>query len=494
MKYTLQKARRFEKTHPLSPDERPLYHLTGSVGWINDPNGFAPYRGEYHLFFQYYPYDVKWGTMHWGHAKTRDFIRWEQLPAALAPEESYDNYGCFSGGAVELPDGRHLLLYTGLRKELVNGRRVVTQSQCAAYGDGLDYRKVEGNPVIDRSLLPPGGSPIDFRDPKLWIEDGKLWAVMGNRCEDGSGAVLLFVSEDWGLHWRCRSTLARCRNRYGTMWECPDFFRLDGKAVLITSPQEMRAQGLEFHPGNANICLIGQLDPDRLELREERVQAVDYGLDFYAPQTLLTEDGRRVLIGWMQNWESCQARRPDLHFFGQMTVPRELRIENGRLCQLPVRELERYRGSGVRYRGYLLQGETALDGISGRCLDLTLRLRSAEAGRAMGDFTLSVAVGEGCFTSIRYDAAASLLCLDRTWSGFPSDTSHVRRFPVSLRDGALTLRVLLDRWSMELFVNGGEQAASCVLYTDQTAGGIRFAADAPLLLDADAYPLLFPTP
>ena len=112
----LQKARDFEKKYlPYTQSEQPKFHVTGGIGWINDPNGFAPYKGEYHLFFQYYPYATKWGPMHWGHVKTRDFIHWDRLPAALAPDAEYDRDGCFSGGAVELPDGRHLLMYTGVR-------------------------------------------------------------------------------------------------------------------------------------------------------------------------------------------------------------------------------------------------------------------------------------------------------------------------------------------------------------------------------------------
>ena len=110
----LQRARDFEKKYlKYTVSEQPTFHVTGGIGWINDPNGFASYKGEYHLFFQYYPYDTKWGPMHWGHVKTRDFIKWERLPAALAPDSEYDRDGCFSGGAVEMPDGRHLLMYTG---------------------------------------------------------------------------------------------------------------------------------------------------------------------------------------------------------------------------------------------------------------------------------------------------------------------------------------------------------------------------------------------
>ena len=98
-------------------ESRPAFHLTPLTGWMNDPNGFCYYHGQYHLFYQYNPYDTEWDAMHWGHAVSHDLLHWTYLPAALAPDASYDSYGCFSGSAAELPDGRHLLMYTGVRQE-----------------------------------------------------------------------------------------------------------------------------------------------------------------------------------------------------------------------------------------------------------------------------------------------------------------------------------------------------------------------------------------
>ena len=88
-------------------ESRPAFHLTPLTGWMNDPNGFCYYHGQYHLFYQYNPYDTEWDAMHWGHAVSHDLLHWIYLPAALAPDASYDSYGCFSGSAAELPDGRH---------------------------------------------------------------------------------------------------------------------------------------------------------------------------------------------------------------------------------------------------------------------------------------------------------------------------------------------------------------------------------------------------
>ena len=486
----LQKARDFEKKYlPYTASEQPLFHLTGGIGWINDPNGFAPYKGEYHLFFQYYPYNTKWGPMHWGHVKTKDFIRWERLPAALAPDTDYDRDGCFSGSSVELPDGRQLLMYTGVRNiRRRNGKIDSFQTQCVAIGDGTDYEKLESNPVIGAGLLPEGGSEHDFRDPKIWREGDMYYAVIGNRCADGSGTILLYQSKD-ALNWEYVSVLAACHNQYGRMWECPDFFPLDGKHVLLVSPQEMAAIGLEFHPGNANVCLIGKYDRKAHHLNREYVQAIDYGLDFYAPQTLLTEDGRRVMIAWMQNWETSSSILQELRFMGQMTLPRELSVRNGRLFQNPVRELESCRGVKIDYHNVLINGDASLRGISGRCMDMTVTVRPGNDRNIYKWFRLYVAKDGENFTMIRYRPDIGTLKVDRTHSGFPHDIVNIREFPVRQKDGEIKIRVVMDRYSMELFVNDGEQAASFVLYTPQEANAVSFSSDGSVLVDVEKYDL-----
>ena len=484
----LQRARDFETKYiPYVAEELPRFHVTGGIGWINDPNGFAPYKGEYHLFYQYYPYDIKWGPMHWGHVKTRDFIRWERLPVAMAPDSEYDKDGCFSGSAVEMPDGRHLLMYTGVRSvRRKNGKVESFQTQCIAIGDGVNYEKYAGNPVIRSEELPVGGSVHDFRDPHIWREDGMYYVVIGNRAEDSSGSILLYRSED-AVHWEYVSKVASCRNQYGKMWECPDFFPLEGKHILLVSPQEMPAVGLEFHPGNANVCLIGTYDRTAHELIRENVQAVDYGLDFYACQTLKALDGRRILIGWMQNWETCNSHMPDQRFMGQMTIPRELFLKNGRLCQVPVRELENYRREKIAYQNVILAGETTLPGINGRYLDMTVTVRPGSEKDMYRWFRIHVARNGEYFTSIRFKPETGILRVDRTNSGLPCDIVNVRDFPVRPNSRELKLRLIMDRYSLELFVNDGEQAASFVIYTPLDAKSVSFASDGAVLMDVEKY-------
>ncbi len=488
MKSKLQKARDFENKYfpHLSPDDQPLFHVTGGLGWINDPNGFSVYKNEYHLFYQYHPYDIQWGPMHWGHVKTNDFIHWDRLPCAIAPEEWYDKHGCFSGGAIELPDGRQLLMYTGVRNtRLKNGTIVATQVQCLAVGDGVDYQKYEKNPVLDARDLPEGGSPNDFRDPKVWFEDGKYLAVIGNRPADKSGSILLFESEN-GFDWHFSSVLASCHNQFGKMWECPDFFVLEGKHVLLTSPQNMTSMGMEFHPGNSTLCIIGTFDRERRHLLRENTQTVDYGTDFYAMQTLLSMDGRRIMIAWMQSWESSGCKMKDLPFFGQMTLPRELSIRNGRLIQNPVREIEACRKVKVSYRNVMITDETNLQGVSGRIIDMTVTVRPANQNNIYRYFRVNVAKDGERVTTIRHKPENNTIRVDRSRSGFPHDIVNVRDFPVRATD-ELKLRIIMDRYSLELFVNDGEQAASFVLYTPSTADSVTFSADGAAIIDVEKY-------
>lgn len=201
-------------------------------------------------------------------------------------------------------------MYTGVARERqADGGHREVQTQCLAVGDGTDYVKYEKNPVLDQKDIPEGGSRYDFRDPKMWREeDGSYRCVIGNRPADGSGQILLFTSPN-GFEWHFKKVLAENRNRFGKMWECPDFFPLDGKWVLIISPQDMLPSGFEYHNGNGTLCLIGDYDQETEDFTEQSNQSIDYGIDFYAPQTVLTPDGRRVMIGWMQNWDTCSHRR-----------------------------------------------------------------------------------------------------------------------------------------------------------------------------------------
>ena len=489
----LREARKYEEIaeQTIPASDKPAFHLATRIGWMNDPNGFSYYKGKVHLFYQYYPYASKWGPMHWGHAVTDDFLHWEYLPAALAPDTLPDRDGCFSGSAIELSDGRQLLLYTGVAatKRWLGEFDDERQTQCVAVGDGVDYEKYEGNPVLTDKDIPEGSSKTDFRDPKIWKEpDGTFRCIVGSRPADESGQILLYSSPD-GFSWKFESILIQNKNRFGKMWECPDFFELDGKYVLLTSPQDMMPEGFEYHNGNGTLCLIGSFDEATKQFHDEYDQAVDYGIDFYAPQTLLTPDGRRVMIAWMQNWDTLAMMRRKTPWFGQMTLPRELSIRNNRLYQWPVREIESLRKNKVEYKDVELNGEKVLEGIHGRRIDLTVTVRPDDESDVYNKFAVWFGMDDTLHTSLSFHPSDSIMKIDRKFSGTRRAVIHQRRSKISHQNGAFTFRMILDRFSAEIFVNNGVQTITVTMYTDQEADGIKFISDGKLRMDIEKFDL-----
>lgn len=486
----LEKAREYEakKEKQIPEHLRPLFHLTPRCGWMNDPNGFSFFDGKYHMFYQYYPYDTCWGPMHWGHAVSSDLLTWENLPCAMAPDTEYDGGGCFSGGAIQTDDGRHMLIYTGVKKiQDENGENKEIQTQCVAIGDGSDYEKYSLNPVIDDGNLPDGAGKYDFRDPKIWKEDERYYIVVGNKTLDMDGQILMYSSED-GINWKYEKNVIKNNRRFGIMWECPDYFNLDEKQVLLTSPQDMLPEGLEFHNGNGTLCVIGHVDDEGVFI-EENAQTIDYGIDFYATQTLETADGRRIMIGWLQNWDTVGIRRDDFPWFGQLSFPRELSIKNGKLIQKPIREIENYYGKVVSREKVYISESCSLSGISGRTFDMTVNIRPMENRELFHKFEIRFADNGKFFSTIEFDPEDSILKIDRKHSGSRRAIVHQRRCKVTDNGGSIKLRLIMDRYSCELFINDGEKVMSMGIFTDVHAEGISFNAIGEAMMDVTMHEL-----
>ena len=471
--FILEKVRKYEKEfiNCISKEEKPSFHLCAPIGWINDPNGFSTFNNEYHLFYQYHPYDVVWGPMYWGHSKTNDFIKWEQLPIALAPEASYDMGGCFSGSALEY-DGKHVIMYTGvLDNKDENGERVVRQTQCIAIGDGENYEKLECNPVITHEMLPEGSSLEDFRDPKIWREGEEFYCVVASRSNDGSGQILMYKSNNL-KEWEFVTIVDNSKNKVGRMWECPDLFSLNGKGVLIISPQEVKATKDGFHNGSNTAYLIEKYDNEKKSFERESCNVIDFGLDFYAPQTLESIDGRRIMIGWMHSWEN-RIVPGNFKWCGMMTMPRELTIRDGCLIQNPIREIENYYKNTVEYNNLIIKDEVSLDGIFGRELDITIDIDGSQAE----EFKIKLAKNNEYETIISFNSKKNIIEFDRSYSGNYGDILHKREMKVRDKNGKVNMGLIIDKYSVEIFANDGEQVMTSTFYTPLEATGITFASE-----------------
>ena len=245
----------------------------------------------------------------------------------------------------------------------------------------------------------------------------------------------------------------------------------------------------KYNPGNGTLCLIGTFDQENTKLIEENDQPIDGGVDFYAPTTLIAPDGRRIMVAWMQNWESIAYGAKNFAWFGQMTIPRELHIKDNHLIQNPVRAIENYWGNETLYRDVPISEKMTLDGISGRMLDMTVNVR-ADSEDAYGLFEIHVASDDNLYTSIRYKRKDHFVTVDRRYSGIRNAVISKRSMKVKDLGGDIKLRIILDRYSVEVFINDGEQALSTVIYTDLSADTISFMADGKAIVDIDKHDLV----
>jgi beta-fructofuranosidase len=432
------------------------YHFMAPTGWINDPNGLVQYKGEYHLFYQFYPFASSWGPMHWGHAKSYDLVHWEHLSVALAPSESYDSgdvkgYGCFSGSAVV--EGEELvLIYTGH----VDGN-FPQQVQCIATSkDGISFEKYEQNPIINN--FPIDGSH-DFRDPKVWQHEGKWYMVVGTK-KDGKGKAILYVSDNL-KDWNYKGVAAESDGTQGDMWECPDLFPINNRHVLIVSPMFGTQNEKPFY-------VIGDMDYDQAIFTQETCRTLDYGFDFYAPQTLIDEKGRRIMIGWMEKWLTKMPSQ-EFGWAGAMTIPKELVLDaDGILKQKPVPELANLRSDYRKLEAFEVSEKITIneqqENVSEIILDVNLEETSAS------EFVIQLRCSEDGNerTEILLDLVNEEIVMDRENSGCGEKGSSKAPLVVK-QDGTINLRIFMDTTSIELFINDGVQVITNRIYPDSNS-------------------------
>ncbi|GAA3016560.1 glycoside hydrolase family 32 protein [Tetragenococcus solitarius] len=331
--YSIEEANQFiqDNQQTINKIFYPVYHFAPPIGWINDPNGVVVFKNELHLFYQHYPYGAEHGAMHWGHAKSRDVLHWEHLPVALAPDQSYDRGGVFSGSAIE-KEGKLYIMYTGHLPNDTDNSKTRQNQNIAISEDGITFKKYEKNPVLTEKDIPQGSSVVDFRDPKIFEKDGVYYCVIGSKTEDDKGQVLLYRSADL-LAWKYVSVIFSYNPYLGTMVECPDLLLFEDKAVFILSAMNYEDKNRKVH-SHISWIIEGQMDWNSFKFQQTSIKEMDKGLDFYAPQTVKLADGRYLAIAWMQNWQSNRPTYELGHrWFGQMTLPRIITYKNGQLQQ-----------------------------------------------------------------------------------------------------------------------------------------------------------------
>lgn len=461
-----------------APDYRPGYHMLPPLGWINDPNGFCRYQGKYHLYYQYFPYSPVNLKMYWGHSSSEDLVSWQYHPVALAPDQPYDEMGVFSGTAYV--EGTEMtLMYTGVS---VNEQGEYRQTQCiATSADGDTFVKDESNPVIPTALLPEGLKKEDFRDPKVWKHGDTFYCLTVAVDPHGFGKLLLHSSRDM-ISWQyVGAPLSGEGMDLGNLWECPDYFQLDGKDVIIVSTGQANPKGDKFANVNEVVYFIGHFDVENASFTVESYDQLDDGTDFYAPQTILDDKGRRVLIAWQQMWaRNCPTAELGHQWTGHMTLPRILSIKEGRLWQAPVSELAAYEKETVSHEKVRVSTPQALEGVNGDQVHLSVKLEMENSWRAV----ISLLKTEDERVTLTYDKAASTLVLDRSHGGYPISGGEMKkgacnRAVIALEGSpeTLNLNIYLDRSAIEIFCPDNGRSLSTRAFPRRMGQDISFEAD-----------------
>lgn len=454
----------------LNPMYRLKYHLVGEYGWINDPNGFIQFKDNYHLFYQHYPYDAVWGPMHWGHAVSKDLIKWTYLPVALEPDKDYDRDGCFSGSAIE-KYGKLYLFYTGhinTKKEKNDNYKQVQNMAISA--DGIAFEKYERNPIIDVEQIPDGASKKDFRDPKIFKIGDIYYLLIGSNDDHGIGQVLMYKSIDL-VKWEFVNILLKGNESTGINWECPDTVRFDDRDILFVSAQYMRPNGIYFKNTHSSIYFIGELNVDEGKFAYTDYYLVDYGFDFYAPQTTVDKHGRAIMVAWMNMWETDLVTNRLGHYWaGAMTLPREVIKIGEEIYFKPISEIVKYRKNEYSLQDIELNGEVKLE-TNGICYEIDAEFEPQDAY----EFGVKVFKGEYEETVLSYNCRDRLFAFNRDRSGI--GPKGVRKAEVELINGRLRFNIFVDVSSVEVFINGGKKVMTGRVYPDSQSVNISLFSD-----------------
>ena len=436
---------------------RPQFHFTPRMNWMNDPNGLVYFDGEYHLFYQHNPHGNSWGHMSWGHAVSRDLVHWRHLPIAL-----YEEYGVmiFSGCCVVDHNNTSRFGKNGKPPmvAIYTGHGLGKQTQDIAYSNdrGRTWTKYEGNPVIDKN-------EADFRDPKVfWHEPTGNWIMVVSMATDKY--VEFYSSADLKT-WTYLSKFGPAGVKGKPNWECPDIFELpiEGEIDKTKWVLEVDMGAGSVAGGSGGEYFIGEFDGREFKCDHDLNQSqwVDYGRDFYAPVSfsdIPRSDGRRIWIGWMNNWETSLV--PTKPWRSAMSIPRVLSLRNSgdtyRLVQTPVKEIESLRGKLITLSNVTVDGDKSLSslGVSGDRLEVMATLAIGDAETC----GLKFRVGANEETVVAYNTSSGKLFVDRTKSGetdFHPAFAGVHSAPVKLVDGKIKLHIYVDSSSIEVFANDG---------------------------------------
>ena len=439
---------------------RPQFHFSPPEKWMNDPNGLVYHNGLYHLFYQYYPDDIVWGPMHWGHAVSEDLIHWKHKPIALYPDEHglifsgsavVDKENTSGFGSLENPPMVAIFTYHLMEGEKTGRTDFQTQGIAYSLDNGDTWKKYDGNPVIKNNM-----GIKDFRDPKVfWHDETRQWImalVAGDHAK--------FYSSTNLKDWKHLSDFGKDKGAHGGVWECPDLFKLnvDGKDeekwVLIISINPGAPNG-----GSGTQYFTGDFDGTTFTAEHEDTKWLDYGTDNYAGVTYNNApSNQRIFIGWMSNWNYAR-NTPTKVWRSAMTLPRKLSLVKESagyfIKSTPIDAVEQNIKSPTSVNNYL-PGDKVPVNIENDHLNqsrVSFTIAPSES------FELLLTNNENDKLILGIDRKNNQAYIDRTASGAvafeKSFGASVHKMPIGPAKDPVDIKLYLDRSSIEFFINAG---------------------------------------
>lgn len=480
------KATTAEKSTPsssvnLKEPFRPTVHFTPQAKWMNDPNGMVYYKGEYHLFYQYYPDSTVWGPMHWGHAVSKDLVRWEHLPTALYP----DSLGYIFSGSAVIDSKNSSGLKSGDEDVMVaiftyHNPKDNVQSQGIAYSNdrGRSWTKYSKNPVLKNPGIP------DFRDPKvLWVEKANKWIMTL-----AAGQQLEFYSSANLIDWKYESNFGKGVGAHGGVWECPDLFpmKVEGtdqiKWVLLSNINPGGPNG-----GSACQYFVGDFDGSKFvqDSRFNETQWLDYGRDHYAAvswDNVPESDGRRLTIAWLNNWAYAE-KLPTSSWRGGASLPRELKLKSEGdsyyLVSSIAAEFKTIRSTEISYAGLDIEGGNKIENIFSseynEAYELIIELETMNSDSV--EIKLENSPSE--YFSIVLKPTLNQISINRKQSGvvdFHPSFGDLIHAPLVKKNSYL-LHIFVDRSSVEVFEGDGRVALTNLCYPSKVYQNIMFTSN-----------------
>ncbi|MDB1946786.1 sucrose-6-phosphate hydrolase [Clostridium tertium] len=451
--------------YPLKGEFRNKYHIEVPNGLINDPNGLSYNKGEYNIFFQWNPYTCEHKYKHWGYIKTKDFIRYKKPTIMLAPDSVIDKDGCYSGTGKFIDDKLNIF-YTGNVKN--NGERIPHQNIAIFNENDMLIKK---KPLI---VGIPDGYTEHLRDPFYININGVYCMILGAQNKSLKGRVVMYISKDmntWDFYGEINTKL----DDFGYMWECPNLINIDGYDALIFSPQGLEKHEFKYQNLYQSGYILGHYNFENNTFMHNSFYELDYGFDFYAPQ-VFRDNNRIIMIGWLGMPEdNIEKESPTLknNYIYTLTMPRVLKVENGRIKQSPLEEIKLLRDKEILENKNMICERHEVN-IKNRCLEINLELEVFADFKYILEFKKEKII-------LEYKAFDNILILDFT--NLNKGKNGVRK--VKMPDNKLrSIQMFLDVSTLEIFINDGEITMTSSFFAESGDVNLRMSSDKEFKLNS----------